>query len=344
MGKSSITVGGKKIDSAMFVESNDHQNLEEGDLIESNVNFAQQIQMSKANENLKQGQDNFAQQIQMSKANKNSTFSKGKQDGTMDTNQTESAFVAVTKPKIEAMMSNFNEEAYEILNLDKVDLDDMTGFDKRKMMRKSSIDGEQFGDILDQMRSKTDKIREAVLEVERAESEKQTFIAQMAKEKGILNQEVELKQEALKTTQKKLKNVKAVVGEATESKEAIELKVNNLQTHNENLKVALLKIEKKISSKEDDVSKKNTEILDATATLVSKKDELTQEKKRLKAMAKEEVVDLEKKLEATNKKLAKVQAKIEQGLGEEIAQAFQERKEVYSAKEKELALVNKDIN
>lgn len=245
----------------------------------------------------------------------------------------------------EAIIKDFDNDGYEIINQGNINLSSIDAeFEERKIYRKNSLDADNFVHMMDGAKNKTEKIKEAVMAIEKEEEEKNTLIAQMAKEKNIFNAEKQCKEESIVTTRRKIVQIEQTINDRRKEQNESTTKQNELSTHNESLKTMLIKIEKKIEKKEEESSKQNSEALDIAATLVSKKDELIQEKKRLKAMAKEEVSELESNLATTNKKLEKVYEKIEQGAGDEIKQAFIERKEIYGHKEKELAEIQRDLN
>jgi len=217
-----------------------------------------------------------------------------------------------------------------------VEIAQLEGFEERpRLARRNSISAEDFMELLEENKEENEKIAEQIKELEE-KAQEGGAISALQQETQMFNEQKQEVIENIERVKAKIDGFESVRAEYKAEEKKISRQLEEVRSTHEQLVAALEKITATIDEKQ---TKMKAEDIDQLDTLIEKQMAIKERKNELKKIAKEEKKKLEAETTRLETKLQEVNSNSDIA---EINDLYEDRRQVYAAKEAELAAVSKE--
>ena len=216
-----------------------------------------------------------------------------------------------------------------------VEIAELEGFEARpRLQRRNSIDATGFMELLEENKEENEKLAEKIKEIE--EKAEGGAISALQQETAMFNEQKEDMHETIERLKARIEQFESVKAEYEEDEAKTSKQLQQVRSVNADLVSALKKISKTVDDRQAKMKSIDIKELDS---LIARQMDFKERRNEIKKQAKEEKLKIEAEIERLENKLAEINAHEDV---QEITALYEDRRQIYLAKEAELAEISKE--
>lgn len=216
-----------------------------------------------------------------------------------------------------------------------VEIAELEGFEARpRLQRRNSIDATGFMELLEENKEENEKLAERIKEIE--EKAEGGAISALQQETAMFNEQKVDMHETIQRLKARIEQFETVKAEYEQDEAKTSKQLQQVRSINADLVSALTKISKTIDDRQAKMKAIDIKELDS---LIARQMDFKERRNEIKKQAKEEKLKIEAEISRLENKLAEINAHEDV---QEINALYEDRRQIYLAKEAEVAEISKE--